>query len=1032
MGGLRFQRRKGSTLFSSQAIFEPKPAHPSRSSLVLYRPGADTSAVLEDAASLGFGQACPGIVEVAWPREGAPEITSAPAVRVPLAEALPVLLRVPDQELPAWRRHPDSLLGWSLAAQLGVQMVALQNIAPTLVRGEEESAVHGVWRALLEEHPRSQAIADRIASALPPAAHALHRGNGAVWSAHGLLEAFLDAIADLLARDPEIAPDRGGRPRARLLPWTARWAEAVVDPADPTVPLRDDADDLLAGIAAWHGSDSAGGGDLTELRLVSPDTQDGPWRLEFAVRTADGDLVDAAAVWAGAGAEASLLQETLLRGLGRCARVFPPLDAALRQPAPVGQELELGEAWDFIREAAPLLEGSDVIVVLPEDLGEEPPRIRVVLDDESEATPEADGLAAAIGLNGSSEGGAPVAAFRWEIVLGDEPMDDDALDALLSRGAPLVRWNDRWVPVDPTVRERFSTLSGGSLPLAEALLLGLAGSAPVSALPGNDLPDGPSDTVPVAASGRLSGLLERLADVAQSGPRELHPDGFVGALRPYQARGVAWLQGMAQLGLGAVLADSMGLGKTIQLIAHLLCRGVEGPHLVVCPTSVVGNWERELARFAPDLEVTHFHGPDRPAELKDLRGVVVTSYGVVRRDTDVLAAVDWDVVTLDEAQHVKNPATAGARAVRKLRARQVVVLTGTPLENRLSELWSLLDVTNPGLLGSRARFAKRYIAPIEGRRDPTAAARLRRIVAPFVLRREKTDPAVVSDLPPKIERTVPCPLTPEQARMYQEAVDGVLGDRAGKSALEGASAMERRGRVLALLTKLKQICNHPVHAHGVDGPVSAEELAGRSGKLAAAREIVEEATGAGDQVLVFTQFVEMGRLLVTQLSADLGVEIPFLHGGVPARKRDELVAAFQGESTDEAPPVLVVSLRAGGTGLNLTAATHVLHYDRWWNPAVEDQATDRAHRIGQSRTVEVHKLVTAGTIEERVADLLERKRALADAVVGAGEQWITELGDDELRELVALSAVGEEIEDDYGDDGLDPAADLAFAEQEAS
>jgi SNF2 family DNA or RNA helicase len=456
------------------------------------------------------------------------------------------------------------------------------------------------------------------------------------------------------------------------------------------------------------------------------------------------------------------------------------------------------------------------------------------------------------------------------------------------------------------------------------------------------------------------------------------------------------------------LAAGVFCHNTIELIGHLLGEGVggaEAPALVVCPTSVVGNWQRELERFAPSLQVTRWHGTDRPLELGDVHGVVVTTYGTLRRDVDELAKVSWSVVALDEAQHVKNPQTAGARAVRRLRSRQTVALTGTPLENRLAELWALLDVTNPGLLGTRARFTARYVAPIEKRHDRTTAARLRRLVSPFVLRRVKSDPAVISDLPDKIERTVPCTLTPEQARLYSEAVARVFdGDALGRS------AMERRGRILALLTALKQICNHPAHYLGETGP-----LPGRSGKLAAAREIVSEAVQAGDQVLVFTQYVAMGHLLVAQFAGDLDAEVPFLHGGVPARSRDRIVDAFQaGLEGAEAPPVLVVSLRAGGTGLNLTAATHVVHYDRWWNPAVEDQATDRTHRIGQQRTVEVHKLVTAGTVEERIDELLASKRDLADAVVGSGETWITELADSELRELVSLSADASiaDLEDD--------------------
>jgi SNF2 family DNA or RNA helicase len=458
---------------------------------------------------------------------------------------------------------------------------------------------------------------------------------------------------------------------------------------------------------------------------------------------------------------------------------------------------------------------------------------------------------------------------------------------------------------------------------------------------------------------------------------------------------------MGELGLGSVLADSMGLGKAIQLIAHLVLLGEEaGPHLVVCPTSVVGNWGREIARFAPGLVVTRHHGPDRPLRLDGVAGVVLTSYGTLRRDAEVLAAVDWDTLTLDEAQFVKNPSTAAARAVRRLRARQRLALTGTPLENRLGELWALLDAVNPGLLGSRGRFTRRFVTPIEQRGDTAAARRLRRLVAPFVLRREKTDPTVIADLPEKIERTVVAALTPEQAALYQSAVDRAL--RGG--ALSGTTAMERRGRVLALLTELKQICNHPAQYLRERERTGRPQLGGRSGKLALAREVIAEATASGAQVLVFTQYVEMGHLLVEQLADDLGTEVPFLHGGVPAAARDRMVAGFQGESDAPAPPVFVVSLRAGGTGLNLTAATHVVHFDRWWNPAVEDQATDRAHRIGQSETVEVHKLVTAGTVEERVAEVLERKRELAEAVVGAGEAWLTELGDAELADLVALAA----------------------------
>ncbi|CAN5296903.1 DEAD/DEAH box helicase [soil metagenome] len=1033
------------TLSGSLVTFIPETALPARGRLFVYRHDGSWNGLASDVERLGWPTGEPASAQVALPEgdktwiDGAAQAHLAEPVAarssrlvvrevvgraIDVPAVLPALLAARYTAVPAWRRLPDSARVWGLAGQLAVRLVASHHVAPTLVDAGG-GAVHGVWRALVDTSSAGAATLDRLAAALPPAAHAIILDPDAqtVWPPEALLRAFLDSVADHCARGAAQAP-RPGRPRQRLLPWTARWVEALADNVDPQVPLRDEAPELLAGAAAWHAPAVADAG-LVELRLASPEAEGGTWRLDVGVRLPSGTHLPAATVWdadqaptAAAepgeqspdlGLDAIALQETLLRGLGRCARIFAPLDGALKDAAPQRITLDVDEAWDFIRGAVPLLAETDIIVVLPDDLVDEPPRLRLRIGTDEAVEPEdVEDLAALWG------DGGPEADYRWEVALGDDILDDAALGTLLASGDPLVRWGDRWVRAEGDLRDRLDLLRGGRLPLAEALLFGLAGSAPGAVVGGPVVGDDAS--VEVVVEGRVAALLERLHDAASPNTPitdEPEPPGFVGELRGYQRRGVAWLGGMASVGLGGVLADDMGLGKTIQMIAYYLKRD-RGPYLVVCPTSVVGNWERELARFAPDLEVTRFHGPERPADLAGVKGVVVTSYGVLRRDAEPLVAVDWDVVALDEAQHIKNPETAGAKQARRLPANQVVALTGTPLENRLAELWSLLDVTNRGLLGSRARFGRRFVAPIERRRDPGAAARLRRVVAPFVLRRGKRDPEVRSDLPDKIERTVVCALTAEQAKEYTQAVDRVLG---GKG-LSGASAMERRGRVLALLTALKQICNHPAqYTKELQGAaVDPSRLSGRSGKLAAAREIIAEATSAGDQVLVFTQFVEMGHLLVAQLAADLGTEVPFLHGGVSARGRDGLVAAFQGEAPGAVPPVLVVSLRAGGTGLNLTAATHVLHYDRWWNPAVEDQATDRAHRIGQLRTVEVHKLVTAGTVEERIADLLERKRALADSVVGAGERWITEMGEDDLRALVALSAPGEDLEDDDLDD----------------
>ncbi len=456
---------------------------------------------------------------------------------------------------------------------------------------------------------------------------------------------------------------------------------------------------------------------------------------------------------------------------------------------------------------------------------------------------------------------------------------------------------------------------------------------------------------------------------------------------------------MASLGLGACLADDMGLGKTMQLLAFLLRRveknaGDDRPALLVAPMSVVGNWERELQRFAPSLNLTAHYGGARLRSASEFPrqpgSLVLTTYGLLRRDAELLSAVEWSVVALDEAQNIKNAASATARAARGLKAAQRFALTGTPVENRLAELWSISEFANPGLLGPLERFRREFAVPIERYDNEDAAARLQRVVGPFILRRLKSDPAVISDLPAKNEMTVVCTLTREQATLYKAVVDEEM------RRIAEAEGMERRGRVLALLTFTKQICNHPAQYLAERGP-----LAGRSGKLERVTEMLEEALAAGDKALVFTQFREMGERLMAHLSATLGAEVLFLHGGTAKRARDEMVRRFQEEP--HGPRIFVLSVKAGGTGLNLTAANHVFHYDRWWNPAVEDQATDRAYRIGQKRAVQVHKFSSAGTVEEKIARLLEQKRALASKVVGKGEQWITELGTKELRELFALS-----------------------------
>ncbi len=487
-----------------------------------------------------------------------------------------------------------------------------------------------------------------------------------------------------------------------------------------------------------------------------------------------------------------------------------------------------------------------------------------------------------------------------------------------------------------------------------------------------------------------SGLNLRLITAQHADPGDVRVNA---ELRRYQAHGIAWLEAAAEGGAGVILADDMGLGKTLQSIGLLVRRAGYTPHLVVCPTSLVGNWRREITRFAPQLTVHLHHGPQRTKRADPLleADVVVTSYSIALRDIKLLRSLSFDTIVIDEAQAIKNHRSRTAGAVRDLTGRVRVALTGTPVENHLAELWSISEFVNPGLLGGQADFKRRFADPIEIGRDPVSAAMLRARIDPVVLRRLKEE--VAADLPPKIESTVACTMTDEQAGLYKEAIREAFDEGLG-------DGITRRGRVLKLLTRLKQICNHPAQAVGLgDDPGLAE----RSGKLDRVTEMLTEVVDEGDKALVFTQYRQMGELLSGHLAAELGVAAPFLHGGLDQSARDKLVDEFQ---TVEGPAILLISLRAGGTGLNLTGASHVVHYDRWWNPAVEDQATDRAHRIGQTQTVHVHKLVTAGTLEERVDELLSRKRAIAEAVVGTGEDWLGELDDSQLRKLIELDEDG--------------------------
>jgi SNF2 family DNA or RNA helicase len=911
-----------------------------------------------------------------------------------------------------------SVTYWAAAAAFAADLAARGRVGPALAQHGEDWVAR--WDPVLTGHDARRA--GELADAMPPLDRAAEPGGeppGAV------LAAALGALADAAARarlaagEPgwALLPPRRGRRPARM-PVAERWALALTGP-DGRVEVttgedEDEAAELAAGLAAWHEAVQLPAGPVrTCFRLVEPDPgpdsagpdHAGPadepgmplWRVEFALQPAEDPslLVPASEVWAGDAA--SVLggpghpEELLLAGLGGAARLFPELDEALRSAAPDHVATDTAGALRFLRETGPLLAAAGFGVQLPDWARKARLGLKLTSRTRQAASP-AGGAVRAPGL-----GLADLVEFRYDLAVGDDSLSPAELAELARHKIPLVRLRGQWVELDERNLQaalRFLERGGGGVaPAGDVLLDGLRGVD-------DDLP-----VTAVDADGWLGDLLSgepegRLAPVPA-------PASFHGELRPYQERGLAWLSFLSDLGLGGILADDMGLGKSVMTLALLAAdrdhgqtgaaaaAGTAGPTLLICPMSLVGNWEREAQRFAPDLSVHVHHGSDRLAGA-DLRAalaaadLVITTYGLAARDHEELAAVRWRRVVCDEAQNIKNAGTRQARAVRGLPAGSRIALTGTPVENRLGELWSIMEFTSPGLLGPASKFREDFAVPVERHGDEAATARLKRLTGPFILRREKTDRSIIADLPDKIEMKVWCNLTPEQASLYQATVADMM------QRIEAAEAdIERRGLVLATMAKLKQVCNHPAHLLG-DGSA----LPGRSGKLARLEEIGDEIVAAGDKALCFTQYAEFGRVLQPYLAARLGCPVLYLHGGTAKQARDHLVAEFQALTE---PAVFLLSLKAGGTGLNLTGASHVIHFDRWWNPAVEDQATDRAYRIGQRKDVQVRKFVCVGTLEERIDAMIEEKKALAQRVVGTGESWLADLSVARLREVLTLA-----------------------------
>ena len=684
-------------------------------------------------------------------------------------------------------------------------------------------------------------------------------------------------------------------------------------------------------------------------------------------------------------------EQHLLLNLGYAARVYPKLWQGLQTDQPIGINLAVDDAFDFLKEAAWVLEAAGYKVIVPAwwtPQGRQRAKVRLKAQGRQPSGND---------KSKSYFSFETLVGYKFELAIGDQKVSEREWQQLVNAKTPLVQFRGQWIELDQDKMRQM--LEFWRKQQKEQPEMGLLDFMKLAANEGDDL------EIDFARDQLLSEMLTKLNDKSRLEPIA-DPKGLQGKLREYQKRGVSWLHYLESLGLNGCLADDMGLGKTVQVIARLVQEREQAkkqkvkqipPTLLIAPTSVVGNWQKEIEKFAPQLKAMVHHGGDRSQSNQDFKAacnqcdVVITSFTLARKDLKLLETINWQRIVLDEAQNIKNPKAAQTKAILKLEANYRLALTGTPIENRLLDLWSIFNFLNPGYLGKETQFRQSFEVPIQKNNDPISSATLKKLVEPFILRRVKTDQSIIKDLPDKVEQKLYCNLTKEQASLYEAVVKDV------EHQLQTVEGIQRKGLILATLTKLKQICNHPRQFLQDESDFTPD----RSHKLERLTEMVTEVMEEGESLLIFTQFTEIGEALERYLKHTLHYNTYYLHGGTTRPKREQMISEFQDPETE--PSIFVLSLKAGGVGITLTKANHVFHFDRWWNPAVEDQATDRAFRIGQKRNVFVHKFVAIGTLEERIDQMIEDKKKLAGSIVGSDEAWLTELDNEAFKKLIALN-----------------------------
>ncbi len=959
---------------------------------------------------------------------------------MPISPAIKLLyqLDMAKSTIRGIKDYSNSIKTWAFLTKLVFELLNKGQFIPIL-DNTDENKYTGQWRILLKSKNEKNRFDTILRNSTWPAfclplnffsEKGKIKTNG-LWHPRYVFSIFMDNIGDTLIRSiliknkfqtfneyysTEINNEANNETR---LGWDYKFLKALTS-VNPLFTVEEFYETILpTQIRNW--AQSARGftlkhGFMLNLELEYPEKPEDDWPLKFSILSHDGSKIFPIndLLRKDNEKENKILKffqndrqylETILRALGAASKIFPPIKRVFSSQIRNSIKLTSSEVIDFLKYPKDLLIQSGFSIVLPDVFtmhGKQ--RLYIRLKIHSNKNKEKNqGVSSVLPSLFDIKS---MVVSKWEVKIGDQMLTENEFNDLLSSKEPLINFRGKWIMLErQLIEDLIITKSSKKLGFMEAIKFGLTGKI--------QLEDNGNE-YDVVVEGDFNEMITNLQKI-DSFEEIPCPRSFNGKLRHYQDVGLTWMGNMTKYNFGLCLADDMGLGKTIQIIAFLLYLKEKFPNnpgsvLIICPTSVLFNWHRELNKFAPDLEIVLHHGAKRvkdaskiPEFLKPHR-IYLTSYGTIRNDINFLETINFSGVIIDESQNMKNYASKQTKAINRLKSQFRICLSGTPIENRLLELWSLFNFLNPGLLGSRKEFQEKYSLPIERFQNKDAIKNLQLIISPFILRRIKTDKKVINDLPKKNEIKLYLELNEKQIKLYQELVENTLRDIDQPS----VDKKRKRGLILGLLVKLKQICNHPyqylkIKLSQIKKEEELKEIISLSPKMERLLEMTEEVISNGEKVLIFTQFTQMGTILHKTLEFKHKSKVLYLHGGVPEKKRRVIVDEFQSEDKTS-PSILILSLKAGGTGLNLTQGTTVIHFDRWWNPAVEDQATDRAYRIGQKSVVNVFKFIMHGTIEEKIDILLEEKRELANKIVlSTGESWISDLNTEKLKELLLLN-----------------------------